>query len=410
MSRAKFILKEPKSKKDTLVYLTYNYDYHRFKYSTKEKIDPKFWNQKEHRAKESKQFSEHQEFNTKLDNIQHAINNIFRKLHNDGMEINNQILKKHLDSLLNGIPINTKKQTFIEFCEVYIKECENNRRESTLKDYEIVLKYLKQYNLKHKYIDFKNIDLAFYNDYLAFLSNEKSLSINTIGKHIKTIKSFLNEATERGLNENLEFRKKKFKTVSEDSDSIYLNIKEVEKIKDLDLSKNPKLDKTRDLFLIGCYTGLRFSDFTHINPENINLENSTVIKRTLKTGAKVIIPLHRIVKEIIVKYDSKLPKSSSNQTMNERLRKIAKLAGIKDLIEITIKKHNLIEKTTHFKYELISSHTARRSFATNLYLADVPVISIMKMTGHKTERSFMKYIKISQQENADKLMEHPFFN
>ncbi|HDZ40887.1 MAG TPA: hypothetical protein ENH59_04320 [Bacteroidetes bacterium] len=62
------------------------------------------------------------------------------------------------------------------------------------------------------------------------------------------------------------------------------------------------------------------------------------------------------------------------------------------------------------KHELITVHTARRSFATNMYMADVPTISIMKITGHRTEKSFLKYIRISQEDNANKLMNHPFFN
>ena len=112
MGKAKFILKEPNSKSDTLVYLLFNYKCNRFKYSTKEKINPKHWNPKSQRAKESKQFVEYPEFNTRLDKIQNAINNSFRRLLNDGIQPNNIILKKEIEFELSANLLKPKKQTF----------------------------------------------------------------------------------------------------------------------------------------------------------------------------------------------------------------------------------------------------------------------------------------------------------
>ena len=86
MAKAKFILKEPTSKAETLIYLIYNYQYNRFKYSTGEKINPKFWNKKSHRVKETKQFTEYPEFNSRLDKIENGINNAFRKLLNNSKD------------------------------------------------------------------------------------------------------------------------------------------------------------------------------------------------------------------------------------------------------------------------------------------------------------------------------------
>ena len=161
--------------------------------------------------------------------------------------------------------------------------------------------------------------------------------------------------------------------------------------------------------MIGCYTGLRFSDFTQIQPENINANNTMLLIRTQKTSERVAIPLHKTVKSILKKHNNKLPKSYTNQVMNLHLKTVASLAKIKEPIETTITRAGKLEKTTSPKYKLISTHTARRSFATNLYLADIPAISIMKITGHKTERSFMSYIRITQEQNADKLLTHAFF-
>ncbi|QXP60590.1 site-specific integrase [Olleya sp. HaHaR_3_96] len=410
MAKAKFILKEPSAKEETLIYLVYNYQYKRFKYSTGEKINPKFWNATSQRVKATKQFKEYPEFNSRLDKIENGINNTFRKLLNDGIQPSNNLLKEELENELSDNLVKPKKITFFEFITNYIEESKLNKSTGTIKVYNTTFKYLKTYAKKYKPIDFETISLEFYNQYLGYLKLENNLSSNTVGKHIKTIKSFLNEATERGINKNLEFRNKRFKTLREEADTIYLNIEELEKIEKLNLKANPRLEKVRDLFLIGCYTGLRFSDFTEINPENIVSNNTVIQVRTKKTGQRVSIPLHKTVRKILEKYKNTLPKAYTNQTMNEYLKEVVSLAGIKELIETTITKGGKVEKNVLPKFKLVSTHTARRSFATNLYLAEVPSISIMKITGHKTERSFLQYIRVTQKENADKLLTHPFFN
>ncbi|MBJ6369516.1 site-specific integrase [Snuella sedimenti] len=409
MAKAKFILKEPNSKSDTLIYLVYNYQYKRFKYSTGETINPKFWNKTAQRVKTTKQFPEYPEFNSRLDKIENGINNAFRKLLNDGTQPNNTILKQALEDELDDNIVKSNRVTFFEFIDSYIEESKLNKTAGTIKVYKTTFKYLKEYAKKYKPINFETVTLEFYNQYLGFLKHEHNLSNNTVGKHIKTIKSFMNEATERGLNTNLEFKNKRFKTIREEADTVYLNIEELKQIEKIDLKASPRLEKVRDLFLIGCYTGLRFSDFTQISPENI-IDDKVIEVRTQKTGQRVAIPLHKTVRTILKKYNNKLPKSYSNQKMNEYLKDVISLAGIKELIETTITKGGKIEKNILPKYKLVSTHTARRSFATNLYLAEVPTIAIMKITGHKTERSFLQYIRVSQKENADKLLTHPFFN
>ena len=391
--------------------MLFRYQYKRFKYSTGEKILPKFWNVEKQRAKETKQFREYPEFNARLNNFETAINTAFRKLLNNGIHPNNTILKEAFEAELSGNILQGKKLTLLQFIENYIEESKAHKKEGTVKVYTTAYRYLKKYaSYLNREIDFHSIDLEFYNQYVSFLSLEHKLAANTVGKHIKTLKTFMNEATDRGYNTNLEFKKRKFKTVREESDSIYLTLEELEKFEKLDLSASPRLEKVRDLFLIGCYTGLRFSDFTQIKPENIITEKSIIQVRTQKTGERVSIPLHRTVKKILAKYDNILPKAYTNQVMNRYLKDVASLAGLKETVETTITRAGKVQRTPSKKFDLVSTHTARRSFATNLYLADVPSISIMKITGHRSERSFLQYIRVTQEQNADKLVNHPFFN
>ena len=411
MGKVKFILKEPSSKNDTLIYLIFNYQYKRFKYSTGEKINPKFWNLKNQRAKESKNFKQYPEFNARLDSFETGLNNSFRRLLNDGIQPTNELLKKELEFELDDKIVKRRKITFLEFIEEFIEQSENVKRKSTITVYKTTLKHLRNFSKEsNKSINFDSINLSFYNSFMKYLSVELEMSNNTVGKYIKTIKTFLNEATEKGVNDNLDFRRKKFKTLTEETDKVYLSISELEKIEKLDLTEKQHLEKVRDLFLLGCFTGLRFSDFTQIKKENIIVEKSIIQITTQKTNEKVSIPIHPVVNRLLDKYEFKLPKAHSNQVMNRYVKEIAELSELNTLIETTITKGGNIVKTTSPKYELISTHTARRSFATNLYLADIPSISIMKITGHKTEKSFLRYIKVTQEQNADKLLNHPFFN
>lgn len=411
MAKVKFILKEPSSKNDTLIYIVFNYQYKRFKYSSGEKINPKFWNIRNQRAKESKNFKQYPEFNSRLDTLENGLNTAFRRLLNDGIQPNNELLKRELEFELDDKVLKQRKKSLFEFISEYIEESKTVKQPSTITVYKTTLSHLKNYAEKrNKSVDFSNVNLTFYSNFTKYLSQDLEMSTNTIGKYIKTIKTFLNEATERGLNTNLEFRKSKFKTTSEETDAVYLSIKELKIIEEKDLSSSPSLEKVRDLFLLGCYTGLRFSDFSQIKQENIIEEKSIIQIRTQKTNEKVSIPINSVVQKILNKYDKTIPKSFTNQIMNKYIKDIVEICEIDTPTELTSTKSGKTNKTTVPKHKLITTHTARRSFATNCYLADIPSISIMKITGHKTEKSFLKYIKVTQEQNADKLLKHPFFN
>jgi integrase len=225
----------------------------------------------------------------------------------------------------------------------------------------------------------------------------------------------LNAATDAGVNKTFGFKSSRFKVVSEESDSIYLTEKELNDIYSFDFSENKRLEKVRDLFIVGSWTGLRFSDFTKLSEDHIKEDFLEI--ETQKTGEKVVIPIHSIVKDIFKKYKNEiglcLPQPISNAKMNEYLKEIGKeiTAKNKDIslnqdVITTITRGGKKVSTRDKKYDLITTHTARRSFASNLFLDGVPALTIMKITGHKTERAFLKYIKITLNENAKILQMH----
>jgi integrase len=407
MGQAKFTLKEPNCNDKTLVYLFYSFNNQRLKYSFGQKIHPKFWNNEKQRAKETKLFPEYPEFNSMLNSIETAVNNIYRKFVNDNIVPTPQLLRDSLNNTLANKQDITKHETLFSFIDGFIST--STKKKGTIKDYKQTFRILKEYCLHLKItITFEDINLNFYNSFVNYL-RERQYSENTIGGYIKHIKVFMNEAVERKLTNNIDFRSRKFLKIQEITDKIYLNLAEVERLYQLDLSKDIKLDKVRDLFVIGCFTGLRFSDLAQISIDNF-INNGTQLKvKTEKTGDYVVIPLHKTVKEIVLKYRNEIPGAISNQKMNEYLKEISKLAGLNDLISVSITKGGEKQTEVLEKWKLVTVHTARRSFATNMFLLDIPSISIMKITGHKTEKAFLLYIKITQEENANKLLNHPFF-
>jgi site-specific recombinase XerD len=397
MPEVKFYLKDPLNKKEKqLIYLFFSFSGQRLKYSTGEQIPASQWNSISQKARSNN------DLNDFLNKLSEDTVRIERQLRTGGKKVTTQLLRDKLDELLERKT--TVRQDLFSFIESYISTVA--KKESTLKGYRNTFKHLVNFkNLKKRKFDFEDINLDFYDEFNNYLSQKMGFKINTIGKQFKNIKVFLNEASERGYTTNNDYRNRKFKVLSEEVDSVYLNEKEIECLFNLDLTENPRLDRVRDLFIVGCYTGLRFSDFSTITAANIS--NGYIKIKTIKMNKPVVIPIHKFVARIMRKYEDEyensLPPALSNQKMNEYLKEIGILAELTEKVQVSHFIRGKRVDNVFLKSQLISTHTARRSFATNLYLADFPTISIMAITGHKTERAFLKYIKVTPEQHAQKL-------
>lgn len=270
----------------------------------------------------------------------------------------------------------------------------------------LLLEFQKQYK---KPITFDVIDKAFIDSFNAFMVSVKNYTPTTMGKHVSTLKSFLTEATDEGVNTNLKFKSKAFSVTKTPKDAIALTDGELNTMYHLDLSERKGLDRVRDLFIIGSKTGFRFSDFTEIKPENIkrNEKGTFIEKIQFKTKDKAVIFIDDIVLQILSKYNNNLPKAISNQKFNDYLKEISQLVPqLHEVHERSITKGGNTFTVSNPKWELVSSHTARRSFATNAYKRGTPTLSIMAITSHKTEASFLAYIKVSKEEHAEIVRKH----
>ena len=175
-----------------------------------------------------------------------------------------------------------------------------------------------------------------------------------------------------------------------------------------DFSGSPRLERVRDVFVIMCYMGIRYSDYLLLKKENI-LPSGLIRITTKKTKTPVEIPMHDRVREIMKKYNGEFPPAPSNQKFNDYMTEVIKAAKLDRDVVISETRGTMTRNKTVKLSSLVTAHTARRSCATNMFLAGVPTLSIMKITGHKSEKVFLKYIRITQEENALKLRDHSFY-
>lgn len=274
--------------------------------------------------------------------------------------------------------------------------------------------------------DFQDVDLDCYVKYKAWLmtqdiSKDKEdpkhepvhYADNTIGGFIKKLKCVLRAAESRGYPVNPAYKSTEFKAQSSiDVDTIYLTREEVERFEKVDLTQKEdgkNLELARDIFLVGVWTAQRVSDYNNLKPENIKVVDNNGTPMTYisihqqKTGRLVEIPCNAKVREILNKYPKGLP-HLSDQKINMYIKDIGKMAGIDEVVEVKGSRGGQVIKEYYKKYELICTHTARRTGATLMYLDGIAIYDIMKVTGHKSVTTLEKYIRADKLEVAQKLV------
>lgn len=410
-----------KNKEKSSIDIIVRFKGERFKRAAGISIETAYWN--DGWCREVMDYPHGKAANKLLKKIQHACNSVC-----DDFETNLEIptekeFWQQVDLVLTGCV--KRKLSFVEFMESYIEDLKKTMKRNSVRPFESALGLLNQYEAERGVtLYFKTIDLEFYKDFKAFMS-ERNHTESYFGTIIKKIKKTYNDAKDVYKLHNLDGAKK-FKIPTPPADAIALDEGEILKIHRLKITPEvvreffPDLSDceaslkaqsciiARNKFLAGYCTALRISDVQKL--AEINIRNNQVkIISTTKTEVPVIIPLHWILKEILESgFD--LNTKMSDQNVNDRIKEVCRMAGINQTIQITRKE---ITKTITMnipKYEAITTHTARRSGATNMYKSGIPTLSCMKITGHKTEKEFFNYIKIEEEENARILSSHTFFN
>lgn len=421
-----FYLKDTK-KEITAIEAIVSVNGKKYKYATGESVGPSGWTNK--KAKYNKTYPGGKTINTNLLKIEKAINRTIEYYQTNKKQPQNSEFRNKINQYLNNTP--RQKITFVKYMRLYLKQ--KNHKPRTAIKYTTAINKLEEYQKQYKItLCFDSIDIDFYNHFKAWfysLINEKTgqhYSANYFGSTIKTIKRVMSYSLENELHNNRKFLHSEFIVTTEDVQTVYLTSAELILIYKLDItpelvasglkvktsrpqnitSKVKSLKRVRDRFLIGAFTALRVSDFNRLS--DIHFEGDFLKIAIKKTQKPVIIPVHPIVRTIIDR--GGLSYKISEQKINQHIKEVCRLAEITNMVTTTRTHAGKTIETTREKCELIGTHTARRSAATNMFKAGIPSINIMKITGHTTERSFLKYIKITGEENAELLAGHAYFN
>ncbi|MDD4554436.1 MAG: site-specific integrase [Bacteroidales bacterium] len=382
----------------TLILITFTFNQKRLRLSSGISVPTKAWDDEEQKAKPYKDFAEK---NSKLRKIAGFLLDKYDEFFPKGLSISKEDVDKKAEQIRDAFRVYTgrkeekvpSKVTLLSFISIFQERYKSKFNPSHLRHYNGLKMHLEGFQTKSGFrVDFDTIGKDFYLKFTDYLAAQ-GLKPNTIGAHIKRVKRLMNEAIEDNLTTNQEHHKREFKVIKEDVDTVYLTLFEIQALYEMQID-NPGKRKIRDIFILNCFTGLRHSDWDKVTFENIH-ENKLYV-RTQKTNEPVIIPVKPLVLEILERY-GRIDVPTLQKT-NEALRWIGEIASDKKIGNGNPK-----------KWLQIRTHTARRSFATNAYLTGIPMRDIMQVTGHKTTESFLKYIRVTKLETAEKLKDHPFF-
>jgi len=387
-----FYLKEPNSKNKTLIIVQYYVakDKAKFKISTKIKINPDNWDKKNRipirkrggQGIESQKIAEKlMQFNKKIEDLRFEL----------GKELTIGDLKLAFNKTQEFV---YASDYFKAFIDEKIRVADVTYK--SIQKYKTVLNKLLEFQIymKRKYI-LSNLKEQFFIDLIIYLRDKHDLYDNTLERYIKIIKTFLRWSLKKGYSPPMAFTEIRIK--KHETDDVALTREEVQLIESADL--NEKKDKCRDLFLIGVYSGQRWSDYSCFDKSD--LRDGVIHKRAQKTGSISYIPLHDNLKAILDKYDWKLPKISS-QKFNINIQNICKDLKINNKIKFTHSKGNFKKEEIKEKWEKIGSHTARRTYITLAAENNVPDHEIMAITGIRDSKTLQKYKKI----NIKTIVEH----
>ena len=373
---------------------------------TKVEVTKYYWTkQSKKKSKDIEVTNKQADINNELNKIENHVLNAFKSVSIEN--INKDWLQTQIDNYYNPIKETNIPTNLIDYIDFYIDYRKHEITETNKSKCRVIKnKLIKYETFIGKKILTKNINDNFKNKFVNY-QKERMYSQNTIQREFVTIKTFCKHARYLGIETHPQLdalRIDKHKV-----EKIYLTFEDLTKIENI--SKNQltdSLDNAKDWLIISCYTGQRVSDFMRFTDEQIRIEKGKhLIEFTQKkTGKNMTVPLHNKVLEILKKRKGKFPYKISDQKYNDFIKTVCELAKINE----SIKGSKLLEtkkgsKTfrkqsgTFKKYELVTSHIGRRSFATNFY-GTIPTTFLIYITGHSTESMFLNYIGKSNKDLA----------
>jgi integrase len=376
-------------------------------------IDPKFWSVKLGKVKDTAINSDKINSDFKLEKMKLFIfDKLNEEKNHEDIEINKDWLYEKIKEFLNP-NLYVKNDFFVDLVKEYqnamkVKINPKTNRltaPTTIRNFNTTIMRLGKFETHtNKKLRIGDINLKFHFEFIEYERNVLELSQNSISKDIKQIKTICIDAKDRGYKINEQVLTKKFNAPIEPT--LFVTITE-EEIKRIKLFKGSDyLENARDWLIIGCWTGCRVNDLMKLTTSNIlKTTNGREFIRYVqsKTNKQVDIPIHQDIKDILNRLGN-FPRPISDQRFNEWIKVVCKDEKVKinDLVHGSKQNKETHKKEvgTFEKWELIRSHTCRRSFATNHYHKLSNKV-IMAVTGHATEKMLLNYIGETENEHIE---------
>jgi site-specific recombinase XerD len=381
-----FYLKQPNKDSETLVILKY-YVSKENKYYTQTtnlKINPNNWS-KENRLPRLKRGGDSYKNRRITESLLELNDKLHQAIDKHGNELTIGHLKEHFS---------TKKINLIyvvDFWKAFIKE----REEMQEVGVKMLIKYRAMLNKtldfqKHNKKKYKLTDLndSFYAEFITFMRKTYNLNDNTLHRYMSIYKTMLSWCIKKGykvLDDYNNIKIKKYET-----NDVHLTEEELNLLEAAELTGAE--ERARDLFLIGAYTGQRFSDYSMF--EKADVRDQVIVKKAKKTKITSFIPLHTKLKTLLDKYEWKLPKISS-QKFNVKIQEVCRALNMNDPIKKVSYMGKNKREEIYPKWKLIGSHTARRTFITLMSERGMPDHQLMQVAGIKDVKTLLKYKKFN---------------
>jgi integrase len=419
LPKPKFNLRQPNSKSETLISLVFRYRGKRLVHSTGYSIHPKDWDFKSQRPIQQEGRSELFAIKRLLDDLSTHCIDIF--IESNYGQISIKDFKKELNTKLSQEknPGSGRKSsndlaeeiTFLEFLDLEIEEMKKDSgiRKDTVRMFKNHADIIKKFAQEVRPFNYEDVDWNFRLEFIDWLTKRNS-KLEYGNKTLSVLRQFLERARRKKFHANVQYQGPGWLVPKKraSGDKVILTMEELQILADLKLGK--LAGKVRDLFLIGAGTGQRYSDYSRYKPENFyttinHIPILTLISQKTDMPAKIPLNIFPWLLPILEKHNYTSPKISM-QTLNEVIKDICEIAQLKDRVFIVdqyMGRKARIQKSHIPKYEKVSSHTCRRSFATNLYRMGYSLAQIMPMTGHNSESQLRQYIGIDSEMNAEEI-------
>lgn len=390
MATVSFLLKEPSAVKTTPIFAFLSFDGKRVKIYTGLSILPKQWLKSEQRA-QTRGYPANGTLNDTLELAKQQLLNCYNEHRAQGLLPGAEALRAAV-APAPTVQATVLVRSFWDYFDEWIALARAQHKPRSAQVYATAARHVREFAQASKYaVGFDTITPTFGDRYTTYLLHQVKLTDNTVAKQVLTLKRFLRWARDRGYTNATGFDRLSWKR--QEPDIMTLTAAEVAALEQLALPPGGYLANARALFLLACYTGLRYSDLVSIRSEH--LRGQALRMTTQKTRETVTVPLRPEALALVEQLLAGQVRAITNQKLNDYLKELGQLAGIEAPVEVIRFRGGVRESTTVAKWERLGCHTGRRTFVTLSLERGLRPETIMKVTGHRGWKSFQRYVNIT---------------